>query len=256
MMFRRASVRLYWKYFMMRFPFWQAMTFALLILASQAQADGFGIDATRLIYPEKAHSISVSMRNTLPATPYLVQAAVSASQDTRTPAPFTVTPPLFRLEPQSVNQLRIALNNAALPGDRESIFYLHATAIPSGTAATESQNDNVIYGSTRFGVGSIIKLFYRPTGLKGTSGEAQRGLQFTRVNGGIRVINPSSYFVSFASVSVNGKKVALDKPGDLMLPPKGSHIWSVKTATSAQSKIEWQTINDSGGTDAFNTNIP
>lgn len=241
---------------MMRFFLLPALMIVAPGITTPVWADGFGINATRLIYPEKAASISVAVRNTQSSTPYLVQAAVSGTQDTRTPAPFTVTPPLFRLEPQSINQLRIARNLASLPTDRESIFYLHATAIPASATSTASQNEGGIQGSTRFGVGNIIKLFYRPADLKGSSADAQRGLRFARVQGGLMVTNPSPYFVNLASLKANGVKLALDTPTALMLAPRGSNTWPLKTPLAAHTGVEWQTINDTGGTDAFSTSVP
>ncbi|HBN0910107.1 molecular chaperone [Escherichia coli] len=230
----------------------------LLATAFQLQAAGFGINATRLIYPANAGSISVTVRNTETKTPYLVQAKISRTQDTQTPAPFAVTPPLFRLEPQSTNQLRIAFTSASLPSDRESIFYLHATAIPASNAVDSSQAGSGIYGGARFGVGNIIKLFYRPQGLQGTSAAAQKKLQFSIVDGGggLKVINSSAYYVSLAELSVGGQKLALNEPSALMLPPFGSHTWSVKKTISPGSKVEWKAINDIGGIDAFSAVIP
>ncbi|MBC3219661.1 fimbrial biogenesis chaperone [Serratia fonticola] len=237
---------------MPRFISWFSLLPVLIVAAFQVQADGFGINATRLIYPENASSISLTLRNTQPHTPYLVQTSISRQQQTLEAAPFSVTPPLFRLEPMSVNQLRIAFTGASLPGNRESVFYLHAKAIPASMQVEASQPDNGVQGSARFGVGNIIKLFYRPTGLRGSAEEAQKGLQFTRVPGGLKVSNPSPYFVSLAMLEVDGKKLALDTSAALMLAPEGSHTWPV----AGVRKVKWQTINDTGGTSAFNATLP
>ena len=202
----------------MRFFLLPALIIAALGITTPVWADGFGINATRLIYPEKAASISVVVRNTQSSTPYLVQAAVSGTQDTRTPAPFTVTPPLFRLEPQSINQLRIARNPASLPTDRESIFYLHATAIPASTTSTASQNEGGIQGSTRFGVGNIIKLFYRPAGLKEHAEAMACHLRFTRMPEGVRVENPTPYFQTLGLLMYDGSPIGLDSQPSMLAP--------------------------------------
>ncbi|MEQ0826337.1 fimbrial biogenesis chaperone [Enterobacter dykesii] len=237
---------------MSRFISWFALLPALLAAALSAQANGFGINATRLIYKEDAGSISTTVRNTESKTPYLVQSSVSNHQQSWAPAPFTVTPPLFRLEPQSINQLRISFKGGPLPRDRESIFYLHTKAIPSGAQGDNEQSANAIQGNVHFGVGKIIKLFYRPAGIKGTSEAAQGGLTFERVAGGLKVSNPSSYFVSLAMLEADNKQLPLDSPAALMLPPGGSHTWSVATARA----IKWQTINDTGGNHEFSRTIP
>ncbi len=229
------------------------MMMALLSCSPAALADGFGINATRLIYPQGVSSIAVSVRNTQPVMPYLVQTSLSRSPDQREATPFSVTPPIFRLEPQSVNQLRITGNGESLPKDRESVFYFHATAIPAGNAPTAKQPDTGIKAAVQFGVGNIIKMFYRPDGLPSTSGDAQKGLQFARVSNGLQVNNPSPYFVSLASIKFGGQALKLDTPAALMIAPFSAHTYA---ATSKGGAVEWQTINDQGGVDAFKQTLP
>ncbi|WNN54700.1 molecular chaperone (plasmid) [Hafnia alvei] len=232
------------------------LTPILLFVSFQLQAAGFGINATRLIYPEHTGSISVTVRNTDTQIPYLVQSKISCNQDKQTSAPFTVTPPLFRLDPQSTNQLRIAFTGGSLPTDRESIFYLHATAIPASTALDPSLVGNGVSATVRFGVGNIIKLFYRPNNLQGTAATAQQKLQFSALKGGLKVSNLSPYYVSLAGLSAGGQKLALNEPAEMMIAPFSSHIWDVKKNLSAGNKIEWKTINDLGGIDAFSAVLP
>ncbi|MDX7626765.1 fimbrial biogenesis chaperone [Enterobacter bugandensis] len=241
---------------MTRFIFLFSLLVALLGAPLAGWTAGFGINATRLIYPEGASSINVTVRNTLSDKPYLVQAAISSKQDVQTATPFTVTPPLFRLEPQSTNQLRIAFTGQPLSGDRESVFYLHATAIPTSPQRDPAQQHNDVQAQLRFGVGNIIKLFFRPASLTGSSAEAQGGLQFSRVAGGLKVTNPSPYFVNLADLMVNGQHLALDTPAALMLTPFGSHVWPVNTPLATGKRVQWKTINDTGGTDAFSATLP
>lgn len=226
---------------------------ALLVTPVLVQASGFGINATRLIYPQEARSISVTLRNTLTTAPYLVQVGVSCAQSGHVSAPFLVTPPLFRLEPGSVNQVRIAIQGARLPADRESVFYFQASAIPASTAPTSGNQGGGVHGTAQFGVGNIIKLFYRPADLPSSSTAAQQDLQFSRAQGGLQVSNPSPYFVSFASISVGGKKLRLDTSEALMLRPFGSHTYP---ATALRGPVKWQTINDEGGINAFSRELP
>ena len=226
---------------------------ALLSCPVVVLADGFGINATRLIYPQGADSIAVSVRNTQPTSPYLVQVSVSRTSDRRDVTPFTVTPPIFRLEPKSENQVRIIGNGISLPTDRESVFYFNATAIPATTAPMAIKQNADVHAAVQFGVGSIIKLFYRPTGLPSTAEAAQKNLQFTSVNNGLQVSNPSPYFVSLASIKVAGQTLKLDSPAALMIAPFGSHTYPT---TVRHGSVTWQTINDQGGIDAFKHALP
>lgn len=227
--------------------------FLLVRPVAAAQNGGFGINATRLIYPQGADSISVTVRNTLTTQPYLVQAQVSALQERNSPAPFLVRPPLFRLEPGTVNQLRIVAQGVNLPTDRESVFYFHASAIPASKSPQSGSQRAGVHGTTQFGIGNIIKLFYRPASLPSSSKEAQQNLLFSRVSKGLEVRNPSPYFVSFASIHVGGQALKLDSPTDLMLPPFGRHVFPV---SQVRGEVRWQTINDEGGVNAFTHTLP
>ena len=229
------------------------MMMALLSCPPAALADGFGINATRLIYPQGAGSIAVTVRNTQPTLPYLVQTSISRAADSYKTTPFTVTPPIFRLEPKSVNQIRIAGNDSDLPKDRESVFYFHATAIPATTAPTENQSSTGVQASVQFGVGSIIKLFYRPAGLSSSSTDAQKNLKFSAGKSGLEVSNPSPYFVSFASIKFGGQALKLDTPAALMIATFSTHTYPT---TVKSGSVEWQTINDQGGVDAFKQLLP
>ncbi|HGM5491181.1 TPA: molecular chaperone [Serratia fonticola] len=226
---------------------------ALLPYSQLVQAAGFGINATRLIFPQDAGNISISVRNTQPALSYLVQTSLSRTQHSHEPTPFTVTPPLFRLEPHSVNQLRITGDGATLPKDRESVFYFHASAIPAGKTPAANQPTAGVQGAVQFGVGKIIKLFYRPTDLPSTSAAAQMNLQFARTNTGLRISNPSPYFVSLAGLSFAGQEIKLETSEALMLAPFGDHTYVTPVKRGA---IEWLTINDHGGVDAFKHSLP
>lgn len=225
--------------------------FALMcsLVTLPAWADGFGINATRLIYPQDADSISVTVRNTMKNQPYLVQARVSKTVDGTQPASFVVRPPLFRLEPGATNQIRIAAAGLKLPVDRESIFYFHASAIPASQVPKPGDKTARVHGSAQFGVGNIIKLFYRPTSLSGSSDNAQKNLQISRVAGGLKVSNPSAYHVSFAGIKVAGKSLKLDAPGASMLAPFSSHIYPTPHTAGL---VSWQTLNDVGGINEFN----
>lgn len=229
--------------------FFSRIVVACVLLAAPLMvfAEGFGINATRLIYPQGANSISVTLRNTTTHQPYLTQVAMSKEQNSLVAAPFVVSPPLFRLEPKSTNQVRIMLTREALPADRESVFYFHATAIPASQTRNDSQADDKIKGITRFAVGNTIKVFYRPSGLSGTSVEAQKNLRFTRQGNTLVVTNPSAYYVSLAGLKVGSEILSLATPQALMLAPFSSHTY---TGSTINSPVVWQTINDMGGVDS------
>ncbi|MFT8211355.1 MAG: molecular chaperone [Symbiopectobacterium sp.] len=183
----------------------------------------------------------------------MVQARVSRAQASYQAAPFIVRPPIFRLEPESVNQLRISAQNINAPTDRESLFYLHASSVPASSTPSEQNAVGKVHGATQFGVGSIIKLFYHPSGLPSTSAAAQENLQFSRADGGIKAENASPYFISFASLQVGGQNIRLDTPDKLTIAPFSHHVF--KTSTT-RGDVRWQTINDEGAVNAFTQTLP
>lgn len=225
-----------------------SMMLFLLMATMTAQADGFGINATRLIYPQGADSITVAVRNTRTDIPYLVQVSVSRIQEGNEPSSFIVRPPLFRLEPSTTSQIRISALAAELPNDRESIFYFHAKAIPASKAPKHNEQFSGVGGAVQFGVGNIIKVFYRPNNLAYSSVEAQKKLQFSQAKGGIKVSNPSPYFVSFSGIKIDKKPISLNTPEARMLAPFGSYTY---VSTVTKGIVDWRTINDEGGINAF-----
>jgi fimbrial chaperone protein len=226
----------------------------LLAVSAATQAAGFGVDATRLIYPQGDASISTTIRNTETNTPYLVKAEISRSATNSQAAAFDVIPPLVRLNPGSTNHLRIVARNVSqLPSDRESVFWFRTTAIPASQQPDMTAQTEHAQGMVRFGVGTIIKLFYRPAGLPGSSDDAQRGLKFTRTAKGIQASNPSPYFVSFTSISVGGKFLPLSTPEQKMIAPFSTSTWTI---SGAKGTVKWKTINDGGGVHAFSQTLP
>lgn len=238
---------------MSRFLLPLSTSLVMLITPLISHAAGFGINSTRLIYPEGANSITATLRNRGDANVYLVQSSVSRLSASTQAAPFDVTPPLFRMEAESKHQVRIRFRGAELPTDRESVFYFRTTAIPASLNKEDDGSQRLIKGDTRFGVGKSIKLFYRPKNLAGDALSAQRNLRLEADASGLKISNPSPYYVSFLDIRVAGKRLSLDDAEEKMLPPFGSHTWSVR---NAKGKVEWVSIDDHGGYHAFSQTLP
>ena len=228
------------------------ITSGLLLSSGLSMAEGFGINATRLIYPSDQKSITVTLHNSRPNVSYLAQATVSTQRDKRVDAPFNVLPNLVRLEPKKTQSLRISFAGGKLPENQESLFYFHAKAIP-GSAVPLLEADN-----TRFtvrnpmAVGHTIKMFYRPTKLTSTSEEAQKNLQFSQARDGIKVNNESPYYVNLLRLKINGKELKIAEAEKKMLAPFSSEIYP---SSQKQGSVNWETINDMGGLSAFTGSV-
>ena len=191
---------------------------------------------TRVIYEEGKREASMSVTNADSATPYLVQSWVENFSPTdKSQPPFIVTPPLFRLDAEQKNILRINYTGANLPSDRESVFWLNEKRF-----ATSKKNDD---NKLQVNIKSKFKIFYRPKGLVGESAEAWKAVTFRPTGSGIAAHNPTPYFVSFFSISVGGQE--LDSPG--MIAPFSDKSWAVNRA----GVVKWRAINDFGGVTDF-----
>lgn len=213
-------------------------------------AEGFGINSTRVIFNQAESHASVTFRNTTTKTPYLVQVMLTQdAEGVRENTPFSLLPPIFRLEPDSRQQVRINGKPASLPSDRESVFYLNARAIPSTTDTVNTRSNAQI----RVGVANVIKLFYRPSNLPMTPGDALQALSFSAVGDGIKAINKSPYYISLASLSFNHQPVTLKiGSGNAMIAPFGDYVYPTSVR---QGKVTWGAINDYGATETFHAVI-
>ncbi|WP_279206111.1 fimbrial biogenesis chaperone [Obesumbacterium proteus] len=225
-----------------------ALGLILLSSLNLSYAEGFGINVTRIVFQEYFDSTTVTLRNTSTSQAYVVQARMSQTIDGFEDTPFIVTPPIFRLDPDTTNNLRIKLDKkSVLPVDRESIFYLNTRAIPSSMQNSYKGDSKRISGVAQFGVGTIIKLFYRPKGLASSPEDAQRKIKFSKTANEMHVRNNSPYFINFASLKIDGKSL-IKKNTPAMLEPYSEYFYPTEIK---HGKITWSTINDFGGINEY-----
>lgn len=216
---------------------------------------GVKLEATRLIVSDGlVKGATIGVRSEASSQrPFLVKAQVFGDVEGRqTQVPFTVTPPVFRLEPGNAQQLRVMSKGEKLPQDKESIFYLSVSALPA-LAPGEQAEDAGLKGRLNVATGNIIKLFYRPSGLPMTQQEAMSKLQFSASGGGVNVTNPTPYYITLGSLRVNGQSINIRTVREQnMLAP----FTRATFAHSPQSgPVQWQAINDYGGWEAFNGSL-
>jgi P pilus assembly chaperone PapD len=178
------------------------------------------VGSTRVIYQSKEKEANLSLSNSgEDGVPYLVQSWVSAFDNRDESADeFIITPPLFRLDANSQNILRIIATNAQnLPVDKESLFLLNVKAIPAMTDEQRSQN------VLQIALKTTIKLFYRPAGLKGSLPEAVEQLQWRVEGGKLSVHNPSGFNVVVSELLINNSASKgipeVIKPGSTVTAP-------------------------------------
>lgn len=157
---------------------------------------GVSVGATRVIYNGKEKETSLSVSNP-DKTPYLIQTWIETPEKRAEKIPFIITPPLFRLEGEQQNRMRI-VRAGQLPEDRESLYWLNVKAIPS---SEKKENTLQIALKTR------IKLIYRPESLKSNAEAEAPKLIWSRNGNELKVNNPTSYYMNFNEITVGGKKI-------------------------------------------------
>ncbi|KLE36925.1 fimbrial protein [Serratia sp. TEL] len=203
---------------------------------SQVQAGGIVLQRTRVIYEANKKEAALPLANHANKMPYLIQSWIE-NEKTPTRGPFIITPPLFRLNAGDDSSLRIIKTEAALPDNKESLFYLNVRAIPAfDKSQDEDENTLTLVFKTR------IKLFYRPAHLKGKSYDAYKTLEYRRNGSTLTIYNPSDYYVVFAGLIV-GKTELTDKI-EYIAP--GEHK-QLPLPSIQGNEVKWAAINDYGG---------
>lgn len=223
----------------------------LTLLCAHPALASVVITGTRVIYDAKETEAVVKLSNEGKA-PALVQAWIDDGNPKAAPAdiavPFTVTPPVARIDPSKGQTLRILYTGEPLPRERESVFWLNVVEIPPKPTGDEAEVNRL-----QFAFRSRIKLFFRPTGLKGNAGEAPAQTTWRLVKEGNRLAlearNPTVYHVTFASLHVTGggKSARFDEGG--MVGPGETKVFplSGEVSTNTPRRMRYQAINDHGG---------
>lgn len=224
--------------------------FSLFCLLPGQVSAAVVIAGTRVIYPAQDKEVTLRIDNR-GATPSLVQVWLDRgdpkSEPDKVDVPFVITPPIFRVDPGKAQTLRIAYTQEPLPQDKESVFWLNVLDIPPAVNNESGESNNYLQLTFR----SRIKLFFRPSGLSGSSFDAATSLTWKLVDSGkgsvLRAINNSVYHVTVDRLNVdeNGRKAQIT--GE-MLAPGASRDFQFNGRFSQGAKYQFTWINDYGGT--------
>ncbi len=216
------------------------------------------INTTRIIYAKQHAEENVRLSNQ-GKKPLLVQAWIDTGDARSDPdtadVPFTISPPVARIDPGKGQILRVFKIRDDLPKDRESLFWFNLLEIPPIPDKSVTEGKNTLQMSFR----TRIKLFYRPTALLVTPEQSYESLSFavkkkpaTYV---VEVNNPSPYYVTFNKLELllpDGSRV-VSKMGNLnsrFVAPYGAlsmPLPELKSAPLPATKVRYTLINDSGG---------
>ncbi len=223
---------------------------ALMAFATTAASASVILHGTRIVYPSNSKDVTIVAENN-GEQPALVQAWLDNGSDPanldKDEVPFVLTPPIFRLNQDKTQSIRIIYNKAPLPKDRESLFWLNVLEVPPSLAEATDQNALRVTFRTR------IKMFFRPVEIKAEARKAASETEWslTPVGNAVQMMvkNPTPFYVTFtkATATVNGKDYPVT--GQMVAP--FSHIeLPVEGLTSTQglSKVTYSFIDDMGAT--------
>lgn len=208
--------------------------FGVSLISANVYA-GIMLSGTRLIFNGNKNEAVITVTNPDKAS-YLIQSWVSV--DDKKSSEFIVTPPLFRMDGNTSNTLRVVLAKDNLPKDQESLFWLNVKAIPPSDP--DAKDALLIALNTK------IKLIYRPTNLINQDANvAYQKLIFKIDQEQQQLIasNPTAYYINLSTLTYNGKKVS--NPG--VIAPFSDAHWKITGTSTSNNKVEWVAINDFGG---------
>ncbi|MFI8416098.1 fimbria/pilus periplasmic chaperone [Serratia sp. NPDC078593] len=199
------------------------------------------LDRTRVIFNGDQKTMSLNISNQNQQLPYLAQGWIEDEHGNKIQSPFTVLPPVQRVEPGKPSQVKIQALPVAkqLPQDRETLYYFNLREIPP---RSDKPNTLQIALQTR------IKMFYRPAAIapQKNAAPSQEALTLTKQGSRYVVNNPTPFYVTLVEGSSrkDGKGVAGFEP--VMIAPLGSAPLSVSAAALGSSPVLTY-INDYGG---------
>lgn len=221
---------------------------------TQTEYHAFSIttNTSRVIYPLSTNNKGVSLSVTNPQEyPVLIQAKISG-EDKISPAPFVITPPLFRLDGGKRSGLRIFRVGGDFSNEHESLHWLCLTGIPpkQDDVWNNIEKYKKTNGTTvdiKLSVKTCLKFLVRPEKLK-QSVEAVAGkLTWHRDDKKLHVDNPTPYYIDLANIDLGGKKIDLySGGGERYIQPFSKKEFPLPDKVKGASTVTWQIINDYG----------
>lgn len=241
-------------------------TCALGLLSLQATPARAGviIYGTRVIFPAEQQEVVVRLENK-GDRPALVQTWLDTGELDSTPqtaqTPFTLSPPIFRIEPHQQQALRLRYVGEQLPTDHESLYWLNVLEVPPRSANAEQNNLELAF-RTR------LRVFLRPRALPYPVGSAPAKLQWQLVPHGqgyaLQATNPTPYHISVTTVDLlsDGKRFSKapskDANDGLLLPAGDVKLFVLpllRNRPRGASSIEFTTVSDFGARVRHSANL-
>lgn len=158
---------------------------------------GIQLGQTRVVITPGEHSSYFNIMSH-DDRPYVISAFVLDENNKRSRA-FAVDPGIFQLPGREKVSVRV-LQLESLPVDQESLFWLQVNSLVARSDSSTKDSN-----ALNLALGQRIKLFYRPTGLDGDAKYAAENLQWHLKDGYLTAVNPTKFWISMSSITINGK---------------------------------------------------
>ncbi|MGX0936459.1 molecular chaperone [Cupriavidus metallidurans] len=217
---------------------------------SPQAAAGVTPEISRVVYAADAVEQSLQVFN-VNDYPVLVQAWVDDGRIDALPqestAPIIVIPPIFRLGRGDQTSLRLINSGAALPQDRESLFWLNIYEIPSTPNSVIAERQLVTVTMR-----TQIKVFVRPRKLPFPSDELPKRLAFSLTKMPdeflLEIRNPTPYYATISALKVDTGSASQVAPVEMIAPFSNTivHLSPQKDSVSNDARIHFSLVNDDG----------
>lgn len=215
---------------------------------------------TRIIFPSNEREVTVRLTNE-GKTPGLIQAWLDDgdvnSEPDEVEVPFTLTPPLFRLEPAKGQTLRLIYNKEPLAQDKETLFWLNVLEIPPQPENADAADATYMQMAFRI----RIKMLFRPHQLNSMEDVLAAPAKVTwklipnTAGAGyvIEATNPTPYHVNLSRLGMtNGAPdnlSAVNEDGGMIAPGQSARfvLKELKTLPAKTDKLRFTFLNDYGG---------
>lgn len=211
-----------------------------LVLTTCGTQAAVAPDRTRLVFKGDDKAISVDLKNASEKMPYLAQSWIEDEKGERISSPLVAVPPVQRIEAKGIGQVKIQGMPAiaALPQDKESLFYYNVREIPP---KSDKPNTLQIALQTR------IKLFYRPVSLIKIDpiNPWQYKVTLEKKGNQYQVNNPTGYYVILSNASNRVDGTAAKGFTPMVIPPQ-THLLMAVNASELGGVPVLTYVNDYG----------
>lgn len=167
-----------------------AIVLMMNVVACSKTFAAINLDRTRVIFNSNDKSVSVLLENQSKTLPYLAQVWLENAAGEKIASPLVALPPMQRINAGQKSLIRVMQlpDSAALPKDRESLFYFNVREVPP-----KSELSNVM----QIAIQSRVKLFFRPTAIAPKQGEIwQEKISVNKLSESVKIINPTPFYIT------------------------------------------------------------